>query len=393
MTRSLVLLALLAAACGSEPPSETTVFERPPTPRVDASDLLAKFQCARCHELPADVTPAPLVASCVTCHQQIHAGTFTAQGKPVEEALLAQWRTRITNLRWVPSLAFADRLRRDWVRAYLLAPHDIRPGLPSQMPRLPITAAEAERIAAHLVPDANEAGALQGDAARGAQLYRDKACGTCHRFEGAAIDDPSRLGSDAAAIALAPDLRHSRDRMVPANIAKWLVAPRGAMPALGLSADEASALTAFIVTTPLAPPPLAVKAERLPILARKVTWDEVEARVFRDTCWHCHSEPDFARGDGGPGNSGGFGFSGRGLDLSSYASISAGSLDDAGERRSVFARLPDGTPRLIAHLLARHVEVAGGTVPGVRGMPFGLPPVPLDAIQLVDTWITNGRPR
>jgi hypothetical protein len=165
------------------------------------------------------------------------------------------------------------------------------------------------------------------------------------------------------------------------------------MPALGLSADDASALAAFIVTTPLAARPSPDVPVRLPVVARAVKWDEMEARVFRDTCWHCHSEPDFARGDGGPGNSGGFGFAGRGLDVSSYASISAGSLDDTGERRSVFAPLPDGTPRLIAHLLARHVEVAGGSVPGVRGMPLGLPPVPLETIQLVDTWIANGRPR
>ena len=58
---------------------------------------------------------------------------------------------------------------------------------------------------------------------------------------------------------------------------------------------------------------------RLPVLARKVTYDEVATRVLRKTCWHCHGEPDFERGDGGPGNSGGFGFKGRGLNLSDYA--------------------------------------------------------------------------
>jgi hypothetical protein len=103
--------------------------------------------------------------------------------------------------------------------------------------------------------------------------------------------------------------------------------------------------------------------------------------------------PDFARGDGGPGNSGGFGFAPRGLDVSSYSGISAGSFDETGERRSIFAELPDGTPRIIAHLLARHAERAGTIVDGIRGMPLGLPPLPLEEIQLVDTWIAQGRPR
>ena len=55
--------------------------------------------------------------------------------------------------------------------------------------------------------------------------------------------------------------------------------------------------------------------------------DEVEARVFRRVCWHCHSDPDFARGDGGPGNHGGFGFDARGIDLSSYEGVLSGARD------------------------------------------------------------------
>ena len=48
------------------------------------------------------------------------------------------------------------------------------------------------------------------------------------------------------------------------------------------------------------------------------------------TCWHCHSDPDFARGDGGPGNSGGFGYPPRRAELSDYASVSSGYLDADG---------------------------------------------------------------
>ena len=387
-----LLLVALVVACGSDPAGAPAGRTAAPAAVTDASDLYAKYECARCHEVPR-VAAADPEKSCVTCHQQIHAGMFSLDGEPVDRALLALWKSNIHSLRWAPSLVLADRLRRDWVRAFLLAPHDVRPGLPAEMPRLALTAVDADRLAAALVPTEDSSAAIASDATRGAQLYAAKACATCHRFTGTTVDDASKLGTDQAAVALAPDLRQTRERMTPASIALWLVVPRGAMPSLGLSEEEARALTAFLVSTPLAPKIVTAPPQRLPVLDRAVTWDEVETTVFRDTCWHCHSEPDFARGDGGPGNTGGFGFAGRGLNVTSYAAISAGSLDDSGERRSIFAKLPDGTPRLVAHLLARHTEVAGGTVPGVRGMPFGLPPLPLETIQLVDTWIAQGRPR
>jgi mono/diheme cytochrome c family protein len=361
----------------------------------DASELITRFQCNRCHEI-SNVAAAPRDKHCVACHQQIHAGTFE-----VGAAQLAKWQSRITSLRWAPSLAAADRLRRSWVRDFLLAPHDVRPGLVAQMPRLALTAAEADRLAAYLAPqDAARREPDADDIARGESLFRALACGRCHRFTGASLDDESlhtagksQVGPLDGSWALAPDLRFTRARMEMSTIADWIVAPRGAMPRLGVAQADARALAAYIVATPLTELAPRAPAKRLPLLSRRVTFDEVEARVFRNVCWHCHATPDFARGDGGPGNSGGFGYASRGLDVTSYAAISAGSLDDAGERRSVFAPLRDGTPRLVAHLLARHTEEAGGSVAGVRGMPLGLPARPLDEIQLVDTWIAQGRPR
>ena len=46
----------------------------------------------------------------------------------------------------------------------------------------------------------------------------------------------------------------------------------------------------------------------LPLRARPVAFEEVSERVLRKVCWHSHAQPDYARGDGGPGNSGGFGW-------------------------------------------------------------------------------------
>ena len=400
---AIVLASELAGACDSSPSSPS-----PPPPSITPSPsriatreagaaLVARFECTRCHDVPG-IAPAHPDKHCVRCHQEIHANTFAAEREHLE-----RWKQHITSLRWVPSLAAADRLQEAWVQAFLLAPHDVRPGLVAQMPRLALTADEAATLAAYLVdtraaPPAIEVTAVE--AATGEQLFRSLACARCHRFTGAAVDDPAlhARGRDqvdrlAGAWELAPDLRVARARMTPAAMAAWIAHPRGAMPALGVSADGARALAAFIATTPLAEAAPRTVPLRLPVLSRAVTFDEVDRRVFKAVCWHCHAVPDFARGDGGPGNSGGFGFAPRGLDLASYEGIASGSLDEHGERRSVFAKLPDGTPRLVAHLVARHIEEAGGRVDGVRGMPLGLPPLSFEDIQLVESWIVQGRPR
>jgi hypothetical protein len=168
------------------------------------------------------------------------------------------------------------------------------------------------------------------------------------------------------------------------------------MPKIALTDEEITNVVGYIVSVELSDLPPPKKAERLPVLERKVTFKEVDEKVFHRTCWHCHSEPDYAIGDGGPGNSGGLGFKPRGLNLSDYNGIAAGYLDDKGERSSVFAKDKDGTPRLVRAMMARHEEVNAPNGNGygeVRGMPLGYDPLPLEEIQLVETWIAQGRPR
>ncbi len=375
-----------------------------------ASTLVETFQCNRCHDVPG-TEPAVRDKHCVRCHQQIHAGTFVLDTGTLSKDTLEHWRGHIKSLRDAPSLATASRLRHAWVTQFLLHPHDVRPGSIAQMPRLALTAAEADRLATFLVPTETVA-RIESDPAQvahGEQLFKHLACSRCHRFTGSSVDDPAthdaakldeiarRTGPEVeqAAIAwtLAPDLRFARDRVQPGRLAEWIQRPSGAMPTIaGVGPREAAALAAYIATTPLAAVAKPEVPRRLPVLERAVTYAEVSKTVFRDTCWHCHAVPDFARGDGGPGNSGGFGFKPRGLDLSSYTGISEGSFDDRGERRSIFAKLPDGTPRVVAHLMARYAEVAGLTA-DVRGMPLGLPPLSLEQIQLVESWVAQGRPQ
>jgi hypothetical protein len=169
------------------------------------------------------------------------------------------------------------------------------------------------------------------------------------------------------------------------------------MPDIPLSKAEARDIAAYVLGVPLAAeagkPAAAQPFQRLPLLARPVRFDEVKERVLRRTCWHCHADPEYAIGDGGPGNTGGFGFPAKGINLADHESVLAGFLDEQGARKSLFD--PDASGRenrLVRALLARHAEEAGKPVPGVRGMPLALPALKAEEIQLVESWIAQGRP-
>ena len=148
---------------------------------------------------------------------------------------------------------------------------------------------------------------------------------------------------------------------------------------------------------------------------------EVSEAVLKKTCIHCHADDSRNLGVGGPGSSGGFGYAGTGLVLTSYARVLAGSqraptrepdrerlLDDTfgvfappapprGEHKSVFRPVGSGplqgVPLLVAQLRARQLEEAGEVVPGVVGMPLGLPAVTPGELQLVESWVAQGRPQ
>lgn len=414
------LLLLLGACNGTDPaesegdalaasdadkngaPARLTITEVPDEPLGDpvhGKELARKFECQRCHE-SADL---PMIASerhCVRCHQEILAGRF--REKPEH----ARWEKNVVAHRDTPTLhAIGARYRPGFVVRYLLAPKDLRPALVPTMPRLAMTRDEARDIAAYLFQDGKEAApmSLEGaDPAAGRRLLESKECGACHVMTGV----PALPGASArapgeverrSAVALAPDLRFAREKYRPAELVRWIRDPGAVkvdtyMPTVAMTEDEARNIAAYLLTAPLdLPPPTPLV--RLPLLARRVTFDEVDQRVLGKTCRHCHGNPDVAMGDGGPGNTGGFGFAPKRLEMTSYATISAGYVDSTGERHSVFEKLADGTPRIVAALLARHDEGNGAPRSDVRGMPLGLPPLSPEDIQLVESWVAQGRPR
>ncbi len=421
MIRALVLVWLVGLLVGCR--KTERVEENRPTPAASASvsaatvaayvdpplgdaqrgkTLVGKFECNRCHAL-ADVEVPALDKDCVRCHQQIHAGTYSAS-----KTTLAKWQKSIVHFRDTPSLVnIGGRLRRGFIEQFLLDPRDMRPHTDTSMPKLDMTAEEARDIATYLTAGSVQAKpfSLEGASAeKGGAVFEQKGCRTCHEYTGA---PKTPLPAGVPAIegtgerrghSLAPDLRYVRERMNVGEIARWIEDPQAinpdtAMPKTPLTPDEIRNLVAFLTQQALAEKVFAPPPARLPVLTRKVTYEEVSQRVFRNTCWHCHAEPDYAIGDGGPGNTGGFGFRPLGLNLAEYEGIQAGYVDPKGERRSIFSPMPDGTPRLVYALLARHKEEAGQRDPAVRGMPMGLPSVSPEDIQLVETWIAQGRPQ
>lgn len=402
-----------ASGCKKKPPPAPVAPAPSAAPALPANsgsvdhgkELVEKFQCNRCHA-GLGVEPAPQGKNCVQCHADIVTGIFKA---PMTS--LTKWRPRVEDLNIAPSLeAMGARFSPRWVESFLLQPRDLRPALKNGMPRLDLTSDEARDIAAYLTRGAVEppqvVSAAEADMGKGRQLLDTKGCGGCHKFTGVAPLQLSPLpvslpsGDFSAGTRLAPDLRVTRERFSFNRLVNWLLDPRAVkadttMPKILFSNEDVRDIAAYILQAELAPLPEPVVPKRLPLLSRPVTYKEVDARIFHRTCWHCHSEPDYAIGDGGPGNSGGFGFKPRGLNLSDYNGLSAGVLEKGGtgKRVSIFAPMSDGTPRIIKALMQRHAEAAGEPPGEVRGMPLAYPPIPLEDIQLLETWIAQGRPR
>jgi len=379
------------------PPARSAAFE--PGDASRGKQLVAEFQCARCHRGPGMAAPK-LDQDCVGCHERIASHAF-----PATPAKLAQWKPHVLPYRDVPSLTdLGARLRPAWVKDYLLHPHDLRPELAQTMPRLNLSDEQARDITTYLTgqttalhdgPSAAAAEASQ--VAHGKQLLSERGCVGCHHVTGAGLAAPPKNEPPVRTLGLAPDLRFARERLEPGAIQRWLADPAkvkhdAAMPSLGLSAEDMRDLAAFLSFGELAPPPTPASAERLPVLARRVGFDEVNEQVFAVTCRHCHTNPDVAGGDGGPGNTGGFGFKARRIDFSSYQGIQSGALDAQGERVSLFAPTKSGLPLLVAALVARMQETSGHETNDVRGMPLGLPPLSARQIQLVESWVAQGRP-
>jgi hypothetical protein len=315
----------------------------------------------------------------------------------------------------VPDLAAsAARLQPAFVASYLRAPFKVRPGLAESMFRTAYSVEQADALAAWLTTEARRrmpgsaaaraAAAVvpsssAADVGEGAALFEKLQCGACHA-RGA--QRPT-----AAPVRDAPDLAFVNTRLAPEVLAAFIADPAafGAdtkMPRYELSAAQAARLRDYLTASApawLTQPPRAAVTVVQPSEATP-RYADVRARVLDAICVHCHMDAAKNNGEGGPGNTGGLGYRGAGLDLESWAGIRRGALDARGRRVSILDKPRDGgEPLLLRRLrlrVAEHrAELAGpGAVVtgGAPGMPLGLPPLPEQDLALVERWLAAGAP-
>jgi len=371
---------------------------------------IARFGCVRCHAVPG--FSADIATGCTACHLDLAKRPARSVAR----------RRPITHFVQVPSLVSATRrLRPEWMVGYLADPHDVRPHLEESMPRLPVSAADARAIVAYLeasAPTAHSVVATHAPApnparaAHGREVFAQAGCPSCHTFgnvdfeTGATEEFYRAMRSEAL---LAPNLRFARERLDPATLLAWITDPSSVdpdtrMPRPTLSPDDALAVRDFLLFGEAgapAPPPAPPTMADLASLGRPVRFGEVR-RIFARSCVHCHAKTSGSAAAG-------LGFAPVALTLSTYEGVQAGTLLPDGTRRSVLEAPPGGTPLLLARLLRRHDEAARddagpyhdamtAAVPPAPanapvGMPLGLPPVPVDDLRVIATWIAQGAPR
>lgn len=417
------LLTLLLAAPPLSPQAE------------EGRAVVQRAQCNRCHDVTdADgagrgVAAAEQQAHCVNCHTWILGTRGDAAAIAKQRESFPDWDRYLENIvhfTRLPDLGtLTRRVRPAFVRRFLDAPFDLRPHLAESMIPLRLSAAEKDAVVAYLAelngassaPEAPSPPPSAAQVAQGRERFVALGCPTCHLFGNERFNpafDRRFYTAMKHAAQLAPNLRFARERMPRVALVAYLqnpraVDPKSTMPPLPIAAEDAERLADFLLHAPVSfegaePPPGAPDA---PILARKVTYDEVHDRVLGRICVHCHMNPESNGGDGGAGNTGGLGFGGLKLDLESYAGVRAGLLRPGAQARvSVLVPEKPGEPPLLyAALLRRYREVADrrspyadapepgpGADPHRPGMPLGLPPLDREQLSLVRTWLEQGAP-
>jgi mono/diheme cytochrome c family protein len=139
-----------------------------------------------------------------------------------------------------------SQLRPEWLRSFLREPSTVRVSVEVRMPRMGISEAEANVLAEYAeralvddrvapwTPPAKEA------VAAGAELYTRLGCQGCHQV-------------DRAGGFVGPDLSGVGRRLQPGWMKAWLLAPARwkagtTQPDYGLTDDQATALTAYLLT-------------------------------------------------------------------------------------------------------------------------------------------------
>lgn len=426
----------VAAASSSVPhgelpsPVPTAVWADPDRDQAIAAGkkVLEKHECVRCHtidDLPAAARPL----ACTSCHVFLKGlrpedRQRKAMVEKYGEEVIARYQKNIEHLIHVPDLTLvARRVSPFFLKSFLEAPQDLRPAMSESMLRHNLKPDELRAVVRYFAAKARAEDPYREGAAQpalpdrpaqgridlGKKKFQEKACATCHTFGnvdfGVSADDLAKAGDPAK---LAPNLRFVRERTRRDALTLWIrdpakIAPGTLMPNLAVSQEDAELIADFLLFADpqLLPAPAPVEPQLPKTLSRPVPYEEMKEAVLGKICVHCHMN-DYEK-DPGPGNKGGLGYVGIGLQMRTYETLVFGMVGPDGKRRSVLEKQPGETmPRILSAMLDRKVEEARDHVAigkdharpaypaKAPGMPMGLPSMTDEQIALLATWIAQG---
>ena len=249
---------------------------------------------------------AKVQSSCTSCHldvQKFEGVPLLTEGQILFEQIgctgchLAKGYENIPKI--APSLRkISAKVDPSWMVRWIENPHKFRPR--TRMPNFDLRQEDAVAIAAFLWSLSKEegdqwtqahplpAGFREGDAnqvGKGKKLVETIGCKGCHGF--AEGEFTTVLGK---AKDLVPNLKDVASKVGPQWVYHWLKNPRGFspdtnMPSLRLSDDEATAITAYLMTLGSKPEPMAGIQEKL---ADANNIKRGESLVRKWGCFGCH---------------------------------------------------------------------------------------------------------
>lgn len=363
---------------------------------------------------------------CAQCHRTILGTAHDPQQIKEKLKTFPEWNkylSTIKHFKHLPDLGtLARRVDASFIEKYLEDPFDLRPHLEESMYVPQLTQKERKQVARYLRELNGKDAAPQVKRAetplasenieRGRALFIQFSCPTCHllgnEFFGPQFSEPLYQAIKIIA-PLAPNLRFVRERIPRERLIKFILDPKSidpssTMPRLGLTEVQANLIADYLHNVSLSyTPERDLRQPKVLILEREVSFEEVDEAIFSRVCVHCHMDPSLSEGQGGPGNTGGFGFKGAGLSLQTYQGIKRG-IKRRGRRSSILKGDRPEATLLMRAVLRRHTEAArddrsaldeqwpqalpkGQEVPG---MPLSLPPLSHSELSLLKTWLAQG---
>ncbi len=387
---------------------------------------MKKAECNRCHAI-SDLSgkkrglgPAKRAKHCVNCHTWILGTKGNAKAIRKYRRDFPDWDRYLRNIEHFTALpdlgTLTRRVRPPFIRRYLDDPNDLRPHLDESMSQVKLSSRAKDDVVAYLselnsdVLAVDEAAGRKPTSAQitqGRQLFESKGCVACHlvgSLKFASTYSESFYKKMKSTALLAPNLRFVRERIPRSVLVRHIldpakVDPKTRMPNMNTKVAEVERIADFLLHADIGPKVTSQqRAPAVPLLKRTVLYDEVVDKVLGKICVHCHMDPAKNDGEGGPGNTGGLGWAGARLNLETYAGVKKGLIRN-GKLISILEPERAGEPPLMLKALLRRHREAGrargsGSTTGAQrpGMPLGLPPLSVEHLSLLKTWITQGAP-